>query len=100
LPSPPIFLAHLGLPAVREALRLADGLRREGLGVWVAFGDRGLKSQLREAGRRAARYTVILGEDELAAGTATVRDMQAGEQVQVALAGLVEWLKARLKAML
>lgn len=39
-------------------------------------------------------YTVILGEDELAAGTAAVRDMQAGEQVQVALAGLVEWLKA------
>jgi histidyl-tRNA synthetase len=98
LPSPPIFLAHLGPQAAREALRLADALRREDLGVWVAFGDRGLRSQLRDADRRDVRYTVILGEDELAAGVATVRDMQAGEQVQVALAGLVDWLQAKLKA--
>ena len=94
--SPPVFLAHLGPLAGREALRLADMLRRTGVGTWVAFGERGLRSQLREAGKRGARYAVILGEDELAAGTATVRDMQAGEQVSVALAELVEWLKARV----
>ena len=61
--------------------------------AWLAFGERGLRSQLREAGKRSMRYTVILGEDELATGTATVRDMQAGEQTSVELAGLVEWLK-------
>jgi histidyl-tRNA synthetase len=71
-------------------------LRREDIGAWVAFGKRGLKSQLREAGKRAIRYTVILGEDELAAGTATVRDMQTSEQSSVELAGLMAWLKARV----
>ena len=95
LPAPPVFLAHLGPQARREALRLAYELRQEGVGVWIAFGERGLKSQLREAGKRAARYAVILGENELAAGVATVRDMGVGKQESVELDGLVEWLKAQ-----
>jgi len=93
LPTPQVFLAHLGRQARWESLRLADVLRQEGMGVWLPFGERGLRSQLREAGKRDVRYAVILGEDELAAGTATVRDMQAGEQTSVELARLVEWLK-------
>jgi histidyl-tRNA synthetase len=97
LPKPPVFLAYLGPQARREALRLADALRREDVGAWFAFGERGLKSQLREAGKRSVRYAVILGEEELRSGAATVRDMQAGEQERVELAGLVEWLKARVR---
>ncbi len=96
LPKPPVFLAHLGPQAKREALRLVDALHREGVGAWIAFGKRGLKSQLREAGKRTVRYAVILGEDELATGAAVVRDMRAGDQVSVELSGLVEWLKARV----
>jgi len=96
LPKPAVFLAHLGPQAKREALRLVDTLRRADVGAWLPFGERGLRSQLREAGKRTVRYAVILGEDELAAGTATVRDMRAGEQVSVELSGLVEWLKARV----
>ncbi len=95
LPTPSVFLAHLGREARREALRLADALRQADVGTWMPFGERGLRSQLREAGKRGTRYAVILGENELAAGVATVRDMQAGEQVSVELSELVEWLKAR-----
>jgi histidyl-tRNA synthetase len=94
--APPVFVAHLGAQATLEAVRLTNALRAVDVGTWLAFGQRGLKSQLREAGKRDARYVVILGEDELAAGTAVVRDMQAGEQVDVALAELVDWLKARM----
>jgi histidyl-tRNA synthetase len=75
---------------------LTNALREADVGAWLAFGQRGLRSQLREAGKRGTRYAVIIGEDELAAGTAAVRDMEAGEQVDVALAELVEWLKARV----
>jgi histidyl-tRNA synthetase len=78
-------------------LRLVDALRREDVGAWIAFGERGLKSQLREASKRSVRYAVILGEEELATGAATVRDMQAGEQARVELADLVGWLKARVQ---
>ncbi|HEY68946.1 MAG TPA: histidine--tRNA ligase [Thermoflexia bacterium] len=96
LPKPSVFLAHLGPEAKREALRLVNALRQADVGAYLAFGERGLKNQLREAGKRGVRYAVILGEDELAAGTATVRDMEAGEQTSVELAWLVEWLKARV----
>ena len=96
LPAPSVFLAHLGAQAKREALRLAEALRRADVGVWLPFGERGLRSQLREAGKRSVRYVVILGEEELTAGAATVRDMQAGEQVRVKLSELVEWLQARV----
>jgi histidyl-tRNA synthetase len=96
LPAPPVFLASLGEPARREALRLLYALRGAGVGAWLAFGERGLRSQLREAGKRGARYVVILGEDELASGVATVRDMEAREQKQVALAELVDRLKDRV----
>ena len=96
LPRPVVFLAYLGAQAKREALRLAEALRQANVGTWVAFGDRGLRSQLREADKRDVRYTVILGEEELAAGAATVRDMRKGEQVSVELVELVEWLEARV----
>ena len=96
LPEPTVFLAHLGSDAKREALRQAHALRRAGVGTWVAFGKRGLKSQLREANKRKVHYAVILGENELAAGTAAVRDMQTGEQTNVELAELAKWLRARV----
>jgi histidyl-tRNA synthetase len=97
MPTPPVFVAHLGARARREAVRLTNALREADVGAWLAFGlQRGLRSQLREADKRGARYAVILGEDELAAGAAAVRDMQAGEQTDVALAGLVDWLKERV----
>jgi histidyl-tRNA synthetase len=96
LPILSVFVAHLGSQAKREAVRLTDALRAADVGTWLAFGRRGLRSQLREADKRGARHVVILGEDELASGAATVRDMQSGEQVDVALAELVDWLKARV----
>jgi histidyl-tRNA synthetase len=94
--APRIFLAHLGAAAKREALRLATALRAEGVPVWLAFGARGIRSQLREADKRAVRYAVILGEDELARAQAVVKDMGGGEQADVPLAELVAWLKARV----
>jgi len=96
VPAPSVFLAHLGPQAKREELRLMDALRRADIAAWIAFGERGLRSQLREADKRGVRFTVILGEEELAAGLATVRDMMAGEQVSVELVDLVKWLKAQV----
>jgi histidyl-tRNA synthetase len=96
LPTPPVFVAHLGSRAKREAVRLANTLRATDVGAWLAFGERGLKSQLREAGKRGARFVVILGEDELAAGSVAVRDMEAGKQADVPVAQVVDWLRTRV----
>jgi histidyl-tRNA synthetase len=95
--TPEIFLAYLGEEPRKVSLTLMDKLRRADVGVYFAMGkERGLRSQLREADKRAVRYTVILGGNELDSGKATVRDMRSGDQVDVELNLLVTWLKERV----
>ncbi len=96
--APELFLAYLGREPRMRCLQLMDELRRADTGVFFAMGrDRGLRSQLREADKRQVRFTVILGENELASGKATVRDMKSGEQTDVDLNLLVTWLKERVE---
>jgi histidyl-tRNA synthetase len=44
-----------------------------------------MKGQMKDAARSGARWAVILGADELASGTATLKDLATGEQEQVPL---------------
>ena len=53
-----------------------------------------MKKRLTRANKVGARYTIILGEDELKAGIALVRDMEGGEQREVVLSALVEEMSA------
>ena len=73
----------------QAAVVLTSELRRAGLSVDRAFDGRSMKSQMKAAGKSGARVAVIVGEDEQAAGTATVRDLAAGEQRTVPLDQLV-----------
>jgi histidyl-tRNA synthetase len=67
-----------------EALVLTDELRRAGLGADRAFESRSMKSQMKQADRSGAALAVIIGSDEKAAGTVTVRSLRdGGEQVVV-----------------
>ena len=87
-PAPrPIALVPVGAEAEIETLALADRLRRAGL--VIELGYRGsLKRRLSRADRLNACAAVILGEDELAREVATVRDLDSGEQEEVALSAL------------
>jgi histidyl-tRNA synthetase len=62
---------------------LVHELRIAGLRTDRAFDGRSMKSQMKAAGRSGARVAVILGEQEVADGTATVRDLAHGEQEAV-----------------
>jgi len=59
---------------------LAHELRLAGLRTDRAFEGRSMKSQMKAAGRSGARVAVIVGDDEVAGDTATVRDLAHGEQ--------------------
>lgn len=83
LPRPEVFIAHLGEAAREEAIKLAAGLRRAGTGVIIATGARSLKAQLRQANSAGTRYAVIIGEEEVKAGTVLLRDMAGAEQRSV-----------------
>lgn len=64
----------------RAARDITQELRSAGLRVDRAFGGRSMKSQMKAAGRSGARVAVIVGDQEVSDGTATVRDLAQGEQ--------------------
>jgi histidyl-tRNA synthetase len=96
LPSPQVLIAHLGEQAKLMGLKLVGEMRAAGIGALVSFGDRSLKSQLRQADRAGAAFALIIGEREAEAGQVAVRDMAEGEQHSVALEEVTSWLSQRL----
>ncbi len=79
-----------------SATRLVQSLRDAGVPADRAYDARSMKAQMRAASASGARFAVIVGADEAAAGTATVRDLAAGEQVTVDQAALVAHLAEAL----
>jgi histidyl-tRNA synthetase len=80
LPRPRVFIAYLGDEAKEEAIKIASALRRAGVGVIEALGDKSLKAQLRQANNLGVAYAVIIGEEELKTGAVILRDMTSAEQ--------------------
>ena len=92
-----VYLALAGEAAERTGLRLAERLRDAlpGLRVETNCGGGSFKSQLKRADRSGARLAVILGDDEVARGVATVKPLREnGEQRQVPLEGLAATIAA------
>ncbi|MGA8568968.1 MAG: His/Gly/Thr/Pro-type tRNA ligase C-terminal domain-containing protein, partial [Candidatus Binataceae bacterium] len=87
-------LAALGDAAMRRGMKLAAEMRAAGLRVELLSPGRGLKALLRRADRIGARYAVILGDNELARGSATLRDLKTSTQSEVAQNNLIDALIA------
>lgn len=90
MPSPPVepidaYVVLVGDKARLRGTALAESLRDAGLDVITHCGDGSLKSQMKKADKSGARYAVILGENELATGTASIKNLrESAEQIQVA----------------
>ena len=93
-PRPDVFLVALGEAAEAASFGIAQTLRGAGLSVDFALGGRSMKAQMKAADRSAARYAVILGDQELEAGTAQVRDLEASDQRAVPIDALASTLGA------
>ena len=91
-----VFGVPLGDAARRRLVALAGALRRAGVRVDLAYGGRGLKGAMKAADRSGARYTLVLGERDLAEGAVGVKDMVSGEQRAVPLDDVIAELVARL----
>jgi histidyl-tRNA synthetase len=88
----PVALVPIGEAAEALALRLGEELRDRGLVVDLGYSGN-LARRMRRADRIGARAAVLIGDDELAAGSATVRDLDSGAQEKVALDALPAHLK-------
>jgi histidyl-tRNA synthetase len=92
-PARPIALVPVGIGSERQLLEIAEQLRDAGL--TIDFGYSGnLQRRMRRADRIGARAAVLLGDDEIARGAVTVRDLDSGAQAAVPLADLAARLKA------
>jgi histidyl-tRNA synthetase len=89
------YLINVGEAAEQQAFRIAETLRNAGLSIILHAGGGSFKSQMKKADRSAARFAIILGEDEANAGVITVKPMtQAGEQQKLTILQAIEKLSA------
>ncbi len=87
--TPNVFVVAVSDAERLPALSLAARLRAEGVApVVLDYRGKSMKSQLKEASKSGAVYTVLLGEQEQNAGTAVLRDMAAGQEQTVPQAEL------------
>jgi histidyl-tRNA synthetase len=78
-----------------DALSLSQQLRAAGLKVETQLEPRKLGKQFQYADRAGIRHVVVRGEDEVARGVATVKDLRQGEQFEVAMDALAGALRER-----
>lgn len=88
-PRPDFVLVNATPGATPVTQRLARELRAAGFSAITDVDGRSLKSQLKAADRLRARYAIIVGDDEIGQGTATVRDLASSQQIAVAQDHLV-----------
>jgi histidyl-tRNA synthetase len=96
--KPSIMIANFGGRTKNVAVEILYKLRQSGIDARMAFARerRSMKSQMREANRYHAEYTIIIGETELSSESVTVRNMNNGEQELVQIADLINWLNTAL----
>ena len=87
----PVALIPLGADAEQEVFKIAERLRGAGFRIELGYSGN-MSRRMKRANRVNACAAVIVGDDELARGTATVRNMESGSQDEVALASLEEHL--------
>jgi histidyl-tRNA synthetase len=89
-----VYVAPMDEEASDIAYELAGRLRKT-LRVWLEFDQRRLDRQLRSASKLGARFTAIIGPEEIARGVVRVKDMSSGEQQEVEKDGVEAWLRKR-----
>ncbi len=95
-PTLDAFLVSAGAESLAEVDSLARQLRQEGFGVQRDLDSKNLKGQFKQADRLAARFALIIGEDEMASGTCTCKELATGVQTSVPRSEVSQWLRLNL----
>ena len=82
---PDLFIAALGEKAQLKAVEIANDMREEGFTCLYDVNGRGLRAQMKYANKLGAKYTIVLGDDEVESGIAKLKNMESGEETEIAL---------------
>ena len=89
------YLAGMDGETRKKAFTLATELRRAGISAETDLMDRSLKAQFKYADKKGARFVAVIGEEELAAGEAQVKDLTASTSERVKFEELCTYLKKK-----
>jgi histidyl-tRNA synthetase len=92
-PAPRAFLVVRGDEARAQGSKILQRLRAEGISCDCDFAGRSVKSQMKEAARQGSAYALVLGEDELATDSVTLRDLGASTQETVSFDEAIRVMK-------
>lgn len=91
---PAAYVLHMGEAADRMALKVAEQLRDSRLDVILHCGGGSFKSQMKKADASGARYALIIGDDEAAAGEISIKPLrELGEQARMSVEAAAELLR-------
>lgn len=88
-----LFIANIGSNALKKAMKMANMLRAEGINAQCDILGRSLKAQMKYADKINAKYTVVLGDDELSLGECKIKNMETGKLQSIKLDELYTVLK-------
>lgn len=80
---PDVSISYIGDNARLYAIGLVHKLRENGVAVSIDTLNRNLKGQMKYANKLAARYSVVIGDDEIEKGVVTLKNMVSGEQKEI-----------------
>ena len=96
-----IYIGSMGEDAHKRASQLCNTLRKAGMYAEFDVVGRGLKAQMKYANKIGAKFSMVLGDDEIAGGSAKLKNMDNGEQSEISLedeAFVKEFTAAKLAA--
>lgn len=89
-----VYLAALGERAAEYVPVLAAQLRAAGVKTEFDLMGRGLKAQMKYADKCGARFSAVIGDEEMARGSAALKNMETGESAECAFGAFAEAVKA------
>jgi histidyl-tRNA synthetase len=81
----------------KAAVKLVNDMRGAGISADMDYDFKKMKKQFSLADKNGARFTIILGEDEMNKNAAAVKDMESGEQVEVSLDQIINHISDKLR---
>jgi len=93
---PDIFVVGLGEEAKSVTFKIIHDLRREGISVDQDYAGGSMKSQMRKANKSRARFSLIVGENEIKSGKYLLKDMENSSQTEISATELARALQEQL----
>jgi histidyl-tRNA synthetase len=91
-----IFIISLTAPGLHKAMELVCVLREAGFKVEFDIKGRNMSKNLKFASGKMAKFAMFLGDDELDKGSALIRQMTSGEQIEIGFDNVVEYFKTQI----